>query len=205
MTKFYLSDRFEEPSEHCNRYDNNNKVNDEIARAFKESVADFDENEYKENIPNVTKEDMLVASDFKGVPYGSSTLEKSGCAVFCFWQGLCSRDVFISMDMETFAKYIYDKGYYKFGTGTYHNLFDHYGLRRATHFQEIFDALQMKKIVTILVENKKYTSNKFSEDSHFVNIIGKMKQFFVIYDSQIGITYVPMKKTFDATRVVWIW
>lgn len=205
MANFYLPERFEKPIGNCNRYDNNGKVNSEIAKAFKESIAVFDEECYKETIPIVVREEISLAIYFKDVPYGGKTLGESGCAVLCFRQGLISRNVRTWMDMSTFAKYIADKGYYEMNVGTYHNLFDHYGLRRATHFQEIFDALKMGKLVTILVENKKYFWDEANKDSHFVNIVGKEGKKFVIDDSQMGRVYSPMRHIFDATRVAWIW
>lgn len=205
MAEFYLPERFEKPIGNCNRYDNNGRINAEIAKAFKESIAVFDKSEHKESIPIVVQEEISLAACFADVPYGGKTLGEAGCAVFCFRQGLISRNVRTWMDMPTFAKYIADKGYYEFGKGTYHNLFDHYGLRRATHFQEIFDALKMGKLVTILVENKKYFVDKANKDSHFVNIVGKRWENFVIDDSYVGRIDMPMREIFDATRVAWTW
>lgn len=202
MTNFYLPERKETPK----RYDNNKYVNMLMSAMFKDSIVDFDENEHAEEIW-IDVNRILLAYEFADVPYGGKTLGEAGCAVFCFEQGLCYRsgDRDKVMDIGNLAEYIAHKGYYEFGKGTYHNLFDHYGLRRATHFQEIFDALKMGKMVTILVENNKYSSDKSLKDSHFVNIVGKVKEKFVIDDSQIGRIKMPMKIIFDATRVAWIW
>lgn len=202
MAKFYLPER----KETSKRWDNNKYVNMLISAMFKDSIADFDENEHRERML-VNVEDILLASQFENVPYGCKTLGQAGCAVFCLEQGLCYR----SGGREDpayiiyLAKYTGDKGYYEKNKGTYHSLLDHYGLRRATHFQEIFDALKMGKLITILVENKKYFEDEANKDSHFVNIVGAEEKKFVIDDSQLGRVYSPMRRMFDATRVAWIW
>lgn len=206
MANFYLPERKETEV----RYDNNGYVNMLISAMFKKSIADFDEKDYREVVPQLTNGCMYAAWDerFKDIPYGAKTLGEAGCAVFCFCQGLHTRSIYTGMDMEAFAKYIADKGYYEFGRGTYHNLFDHYGLRRATHFREIFDALRMGKIVTLLVENKDYLLSNSEGGSHYVNIIGNSGVGFIIYDSktqEIINCSVPMRKVFDATRVAWLW
>lgn len=202
------------------RYDNNTDINNLIARAFKESIADFDEGDYLEDIVPVIKGNILLANDYKDVPYGygGKTLGEAGCAVFCVEQGLYHRKIFKvcifkkimfrfkrGKYIKFLSKYIADLGYYVFGKGTRHNLFEHLELRRATHFQDIFDALKMGKIVTILVENEKYSPIKAVEGSHFVNIVGKLGEYFVIDDPQMGRINVHMRKIFDATRVAWIW
>ena len=200
---FYLPERKETPK----RYDNNKYVNMLISAMFKDSIADFDENEHPEKML-INVEDILLACQFENVPYGCKTLGQAGCAVFCFEQGLCYRNGGRDnpLYIEYLSKYIGDKGYYAKDNGTYHGLFDHYGLRRATHFQDIFDALKMGKLVTILVENKKYFEDETSKDSHFVNIVGTDEKKFVIDDSSlIGKVYSPMRHIFDATRVAWIW
>lgn len=182
MANFYLPERKETPK----RYDNNRDINDLTAIFFEESLIDFNEKDFQENIPQVTHAGLYGAWDerFKDIPYGVKTLGEAGCAVFCFWQGLCTRAIYVGMDIEPFAKYLDDKHYYEPGKGTWHLLFDHYNLRRATNFQEIFDALKMGKIVTILVRNKDYPLSKSKEGSHFVNIIGKSEGSFIIYDPQ---------------------
>lgn len=219
MATFYLPERKETPK----RYDNNRDVNNLIAKVFKESIIDFDENNYWEDIPIVIKCNILLANDYKDVPYGGKTLGEAGCAVFCFEQGLCYRKIFKVLfkkimfcfkqglcyrggrHIKLLSKYIADLGYYEFGKGTWHNLFDHFELRRATHFQEIFDALKMGKLITILAENKEYSPIKAVEGSHFVNIVGKLGEYFVIDDPQMGRINVPMREIFNATRVAWIW
>lgn len=204
MAEFYFPKRKETPR----RYDNNRDINDLIAIYFEESLMDFNENDFPENISQVTIRGVYAAWEgrFRDVPYGTKTLGEAGCAVFCLWQGLASRAIYTGMDLEDFANYISD--YYEQDKGSYHNLFDHYNLRRATHFQELFDTLKMGKIVTLLVRNKDYSLSKSEEGSHFINIIGKDGSGFIIYDSQTEgiINYgVPMRETLYATRVAWLW
>lgn len=197
MTTFYIPGTKEEEK----RYERNAIINNLIAIFFKESIADFDENKDLGYIPPVIQGNILLANDYKDVPYGGKTLGEAGCAVFCLEQGLRYRGIIVSI-----VKLAEDiANYYVFGKGTRHNLFDHLELGRARHFQDIFDALRMGRLVTILVENNKYSPMEAVDGSHFVNIVGQKGKSFVIDDPQMGRINVPMREIFGATRVAWIW
>ncbi len=188
------------------RYDANKAINELISDTFKKSVS-----AYTANFPKEFEEthgtSLMTKSNSKygHIPYAEKTLGESGCAVFCFEHGLRTRG--IECNIEELAKEIGEKRYYFYGKGTYHNLFDHYGLRRASDVQEIFDALKMGKIVTVLVQNKLYQFSKSNEGSHFINIIGIDKHgYFSITDPSIsGIWKYPSRILLKAIRVAWIW
>lgn len=155
------------------------------------------------DIGTITMHRMLISKNYYKVPYGKkgeSNLKKSGCAVFCFQQGLRIRG--IECDMISLAKEVSKKGYYELGKGTYHNLFDHYGLRRATHVSEVFAALKQKHLVTMLVD---YENHNDLEEGHFLNIVGKKRSKFIVDDPEEGRMEIPIIKIIEASEIAWIW
>lgn len=194
-----LPNRQETPEQ----WDNNKVVNQEIQHAWNASKENLDST-FDSDILAVTEQKICKASDYSSIPYGKngeSTLEKSGCAAFCFHQGIRTRGEL--NDIISIAKLISEKGYYYPGRGTYHNLFDHYGIRRATHVNEIMSALSCGHIVTLLVDNKLYGSAL--AESHFINIVGKERENFIVDDSRVGRTKVELSTVIAASRVAWIW
>lgn len=189
------------------RWDINQIINSSIEAAFRASVHEFDEakfagsENFELNVPTI-----LTAEQYKDVPYGGKTLGEAGCAVFVFEQGLHYRFGEPVMQIEKLAKYIANLGYYEYGKGTYHNLFDHYGLRRATHVDDVIDSLYMDKMVTVFVRNCDYYPLEKNEGSHFINLVGKSMKHFIVADSEFPSTQVvPAIEIFKATRVAWIW
>lgn len=198
MSKFALPPREESPD----RYDTNREINERIAAAFKKSVENFE-------LPCKAKKEIIqtpirTIKAYGNVPYGMSgkNLKQAGCAVFTFHQGLRSRG--IEVDLKTLAYEIDKKGYYHYDKGTYHSLFDHYGLRRASNVKEVFDNLQMSKIVTVLVKNSVYYGNSNTE-SHFVNLVGTEGNQFIVDDSNFGRKASKIETILEATRVAWLW
>lgn len=198
MFKFKLPPR-EESSE---RYDTNRKINELIAEAFKKSVENFELPCKARNV--IIQTPIRTVKAYGNVPYGLSgkTLKEAGCAVFTFEQGLRSRN--IQIELKTLAYEIQAKGYYLYGKGTYHMLFDHYGLRRASNVTELFDNLQMGKIVTVLVKNSVYYGDS-STESHFVNLVGIDGNRFIVDDSNVGRKASKIETILEATRIAWLW
>lgn len=184
------------------RYEANRYINELIEKAFNESKERFD----SENVPNsaIIKTPIRTVKAYGNVPYGLSgkTLKEAGCAVFTFEHGLRSRN--IQIELKTLAYEIQAKGYYLYGKGTYHMLFDHYGLRRASDVTEVFDNLQMGKIVTVLVKNSVYYGDS-STESHFVNLVGIKDNKFIVDDSNFGRKASKIETILEATRVAWLW
>lgn len=198
MTTFKFPKREETPE----RYDSNREINNLIQEAFKRSVSKF--SMHMENIAEVTDEQVKLSSDYFDVPYAEKNIGRSGCAVLCMEHGLRTRG--IQYNIEELAKEIGDKGYYFPGRGTWHNLYDHYGLRRASDVEEIFATLRMGKIVTILLQNSVYVYGGAETDSHFVNIVGVYEgNTFIVDDPKFGRVSASIQNIFEAARVAWVW
>lgn len=202
ITKIELVPRKELHSD----YEEHRAINLKIFSDFKASLQEFDP-EVKLSIMTLMNEEILHASDYSDVPYGSTTLEKSGCAVFCLEQGLRMKG--FNVNIADLAEEVYKKGYYESGKGTYHNLFDEYKngfCTRCSSYKEVFRSLEEKHILTILVENKKYYNNGSKTGRHFVNVVGKMKDYLIIDDSNTYNHTIKLSKdVFDATEVAWRW
>lgn len=194
--------RLPKREERSERYDSNAEINRIISECFKKSIDNYTDDRA---FVLADAKEILRDSEYGEVPYGGKTLKEAGCAVFCFEQGLRSRGY--QCKIESLAKEISEKGYYNYGKGTYHNLFDHFGLRRATDAQEINDALNLRKVVTVLVSNCEYTGGKIQKESHFINIVGKDYEgnFFVDDSSLKERQKVDAETIFKSARVVWIW
>lgn len=205
MTNYTFS--LPERRETSKRWDFNQIINSSIEAAFRASIHEFDEAKFadSENF-ELSSPPILTAELYKDVPYGGKTLGEAGCAVFALEQGLHYRFGEPVMQIEELAKYVADLDYYEYGKGTYHNLFDHYGLRRATHVDDVIYALYMDKMVTVLVRNCDYSPLEKNEGSHFINLVGKSGKNFSVADSQLDTQInVPAIEIFKATRVAWIW
>ena len=211
IINFILPERRETPE----RYDANKIVNQAISDAFHSSIvnrAEVASNAVAE-VP-YEPSNMVLASDVLAsgtlaadVPYGVSTLGESGCAVFCLHDALtyARQSDYPELDIETVAKQVAEKGYYEPGKGTYHNLFDHVGARRATDIQELFDALctRTRACVTLLVRNKDYNGRS---GRHFINIIYFDGNHFYVNDSSYGRgVKVDVGIIFRSVDIAWIW
>lgn len=196
-----LIERKETPA----RWEANKNINAMIMESLRESIKNQDY-----SIPVVTKKRhffpmITISEETKDIPYGSSTLGASGCAVFCFEQGLRVKEI-AEIDISELAAEIARKGYYEPGKGTYHNLFDHMGLRRARHVQEIFDTILTESdnfpLITLLVRNKEYNGRN---GKHFINISDYIDGKFLVHDSSIGRKFVSADEILNAIEVAWIW
>ena len=209
--KFTLPERRETPE----RYDANKIVNQAISDAFHASLGKAKEmaaNAVSE-VPYERSKMVLVSDVLKSgvlaadIPYEVSTLGESGCAVFCLHDALTYARYaeYSELDIETVAQEVAAKGYYEPGKGTYHNLFDHMGARRATDIQEIFDALctRTRACVTLLVRNKDYNGRS---GRHFINIIYYDGTHFVVNDSSYerGLK-VSVDTIFKSVDIAWLW
>lgn len=156
---------------------------------------------------------LKIFSDFKAslqkfdpeVELSIMTLMNAGCAVFCLEQGLRIKS--FNVNIADLAKEVYEKGYYEPQKGTYHNLFDEHKngfCTRCSSYKEVFKSLKEKNIVTILIENNKYYKNDSKTGRHFVNIVGKMKEYLIIDDSNTYKRTLKLAKdVFDSTVVAW--
>lgn len=197
------------------RYEANRLINQTISDAFHASLDVFVEQpnypipevDYEQSrivLVNDVLESGITAGD---VPYGVSTLGESGCAVFCIHNALTytrSSD-YPNLSLETVAEEVASKGYYEPGKGTYHNLFDHLGARRATNVQDIFDALctRKKAMVTLLVRNEEYNGRS---GRHFINLVYWDGNNFLLNDSSIGFGLkIDAETIFKCVDIAWIW
>lgn len=196
-----------------NRYVNNQRVNALISECFAASMEDFiDQVDTIINpggICEITTHDSLyfISPDHAiragELPYATTTIEKEGCAIPCFQQGLTVQGIY--EDIGTLATLIGDLGYYENDKGTWHQLFDHFGLRRATHWQEIYEALKRGSIVTCLVENSYYPANVITEGRNWINIVGANNTTFYIDDAAIGRTCIDAYGILKSIVFAWIW
>lgn len=204
-TYFSIPPRRETPE----RYDLNREINNLIQKGFKDSISNFLSNPYpvydyavKEDFDREWNSDKNI-----NVPYGSSTLGESGCAVYAFHQGLRYRNGSVPL-ISDLARTLAEEGYYEPGKGTWHNLFDHWNLRRASDIKEVFDALDVKEfpLITVLVANKLYPASKSNSGSHFVNIVGLVHEGFLIEDpSRKNRLHMRFEKILPAVQIAWIW
>lgn len=195
------------------RYDLNAIINEMIHFAFQKSLRSF--NPILElTVAPLSKIISTVDSPFHINPtttipcgdldYGTTTLRESGCAVFCFHQGLSVQGIYC--DLDDLSDEITKKGYYyEPKNSTWHSLFDHYGLRRATHYMEIVDSLRHSSICTCLVKNSVYHNDPERNGNHFVNVVGLDKTKVCIDDSHIGRSFFDFEEFLNSVLVAWIW
>lgn len=195
-------------------YEANRTINELISKSFRSSVSSISDdaiisitmNPVCEKIITtqtpfwITPTRSIPAGDIK---YGSTTLKESGCAVFCFQQ-IATLKTNRCISISDLASEIYSKGYYEPGKGTWHNLFDHFGLKRASHFQEILFAIGRDGIVTCLVDNSVYHSDHKRVGKHFVNLTGFDKTNAIIDDPNIGRCSMDFRKLLNAICVAWV-
>lgn len=127
-------------------------------------------------------------------------LKENGCAVFCLHQGLKNR-LKDDIDIAQLAYEVETKGYYEPQKGTYHNLFDHLGLRRATCVEDILIA----NMATVLVRNDKCLKNPDNTGHHYINIIGFSEQLAFIDDPMEGPKSILWTDLLEASLIAWMW
>lgn len=192
---FWISKR-EESKE---RYENNAAINELIAVALEESIERFKSREEIKDIV-VTYRVIPWAKNYEMIGGGKSRLDKYGSAVFCLWQGLYTRNVEVLI-----GELVSELTRKKYDSKTWHVIFDHMGLRRATSIDEIFDTLKCRRLVTLLVKNSIYPNSKTGKGNHFVNLVGVKNSKFLVDDSKAGRVAVDIKTMLQATEVAWIW
>ena len=181
------------------RYENNVAINELIAVAFEESIERFKPREEIKDIV-VTYRVIPWAKNYEMIGGGKSRLDKYGSAVFCLWQGLYTRNVEVLI-----GELVSELTRKKYDSKTWHVIFDHMGLRRATSIDEIFDTLKCRRLVTLLVKNSIYPNSKTGKGSNFVNLVGVKNSKFLVDDSKAGRVAVDIKTMLQATEVAWIW
>lgn len=213
--KVILAKREETPSE----WEKHKKINSKISEEFQKSLDTYDEKLYLEDIDPVTTERIYYNDELHAVqiPYGpNTTLQKSGCAIYCLEHALSAKGE--NINIAQLAEEAYQKGYlcevkkdngvWKI-KGTYHNLFDEHKngfCKRARNYEEIFDNLMAGQIVTLLVSNQKYHNDPNREGSHFINVIGKKRNFLIIEDSNSKERVEKdCLQVFKSTNVAWLW
>jgi len=212
-SRFILPERRETPE----RYDANRAINQAISDSFHASIVNraevarhavpevFYEPSHMVLVSDYLPESGILAEDF---PYGVSKLGESGCAVFCLHDALtyARHSDYSELSLEAVAMEVASKGYYEPGKGTYHNLFDHVGTRRATDIQEIFDALctRTRACVTMLVLNKEY--NGRPNGRHFINAVYFDGKHFIVNDSSYGRGMeMDIDTILKSVDIAWIW
>lgn len=192
-------------------YEANKAINTLIGQIFKASVERFTTNEITVkplisvistiHTPFFVNPTTFIPSG--DLEYASTTLKNGGCAVFCFQQGLVTQHIFA--DLEDVANEIAEKGYYEPDKGTWHCLFDHFGLRRASDYVEIIDALLRGSISTCLVTNAIYHGDSNRPGKHFVNVVGIDESTVFIDDSNCGRISRDFEAFLKAIEIAWIW
>lgn len=192
-------------------YKANQKINSLISQTFTTSVKHFIPNEMtvipfmKEILtigtPHFVNSTYIIPSgDLK---YSSTTLRDGGCAVFCFHQGLTTQNFYTNL--EDVSNEIAKKDYYEPNKGTWHCLFDHFGLRRASNYTEIIFALLRSSISTCLVSNAIYHNDSNRCGKHFVNVVGIDKSTVYIDDSNCGRFKMDFETFLKSVQIAWIW
>lgn len=207
MSYFKLTQRFENPT----RYNSNKVINNLIQNAFKESIRKFLDAPYpvSEYSSEADLERQWNCPKNQAIAYTiHSTLGQSGCAVYTFHQGLRLERNCKDLTLPELTDEIAYNIYYEPGKGTYHNLFDHYGLKRASDIQEVFDAfgINHKGVVTVLVSNKFYPKSQSKAGNHFVNIVGTTSHGLLIEDPNFeNRIFLKFEEVLPAMLVAWIW
>lgn len=197
-------------------WDAHKEQNAEIATNFQKSLMNF-KDWYYGSIAPVTAEEIPNVKEYGDIPLGpNTTLGKSGCAVFCLVHALAAQGRGVEIAAQ--AQEVYDKGYYCEvyekdifieGRGIYHNLFDLHknGFAvRAQWYGQVFDNLSGGHMVTALVDNATYNSDSTRSGNHFINIVGKTGNFFIIEDSDYkGRIEKGCMPLFKSCKVVWLW
>lgn len=191
------------------RWDKDKELNSLTEKFFKDSIEDFlsSHANVEAAIPEIDNRRIWNSPEFQDTPYGVTTLGQSGCAVYCFFQAIRLQRGRTGESILDFASEVAQKRYYEPGKGTYHNLFDKFGLRRASHIQELFDTFLYKKgIVTVLVRNAAYLENDATSGRHFINIIGNTSSGFYVDDPNLSRTkLIPFEELLPAIDIAWIW
>lgn len=209
MKKLELPQRMESHQQ----YEANKRVNKAVQDAFTASLETLQQYDFNIVEPNgncLTVEtpysDVIGVSCCGDIKYGgTTTLKDSGCAVFCFYQGLCLTRPKVYVSLSELAQEIAEKGYYEPGKGTYHCLYDHWGLRRASHFCEVIDTIKRGSIVTCLVQNSKYHQDENRTGKHFVNVVGLYNDSVIVDDSHIGRRILKMESFMKSVLIAWTW
>ena len=183
------------------RFENNAAINEIIAVAFQESIEKFMlESDIKIKDIVATYRVIPWARNYEMIGGGKSRLDKYGSAVFCLWQGLYTRNVEVLI-----GELVSELTRKKYDSKTWHVIFDHMGLRRATSIDEIFDTLKCRRLVTLLVKNSIYPNSKMGKGNNFVSLVGIKNSKFLVDDSKAGRVAVDIKTMLQATEVAWIW
>ena len=137
----------------------------------------------------ISMEPIKYQMEYESWKYGSSTLAKSGCAIFCIEHG--SKNHYAISDLAEKAA---ENGYYEPGKGTWHHLFDRLGAVRLENVQDIFENLEKAYIVTVLYEH------------HFINLVGVRETNFLVEDPMFADQRaIPITEVFEGMRVAWAW
>lgn len=207
MTIFTLTPRQESPT----RYDRNKEINRLIQDAFQNSIKEFLETPYPVPEYSSTEDAERQWNDSKNrdISYTiHTTLGQSGCAIYAFHQGLRLERGYKSLTLPELADEVGCNNYYEPGKGTYHNLFDHFGLKRASDIHEVFDAFGIlhKRVVTVLVANKLYPGTESTSGNHFINVVGTTSSGLLIDDpNRERRIFLKFEKILPAMLVAWIW
>lgn len=129
-----------------------------------------------------------------------TTLENGGSGVLCYHHGLMTRGVtkridFLAQELSLNC----------YNPENFCSLFDHYGLRRALHWHEIFSALEQGKIITCLVKLSPYLGNPIIDGTGYINIVGCSENCFFVEDPKKGSTTRNILSTLQSICTAWIW
>lgn len=200
MDKFTFAPRKEKKV----RYDTNKQVYDLIADLYADSIIDFNPDVLKGLDFENTNCEILTVHTTGHIAYANSNLLKSGCAVLCFEEGITSKRN-SPMSIDTLSEIIAEKGYYEPGRGTYHNLFDHHGLRRCTSVYDVIESVNNNSLFTALVANDLYHRDSERTGKHFVNLVGIRNGNAIIDDPTVGRIEKYFADFAMASIVIWQW
>lgn len=189
------------------RYEANEAIYALISKSFTASVKCFIPNDITTQKFGITMSSFCESCtpfDNEELEHVSTIANNGDCAILCFQQGLAAQVIY--KDLETISKEIAETDHYKkSNTVIWHCLFDHFGLKRASHYVEIIAALQRNSVSTCLVSNALYHNNPNYYGEHFVNVVGIDKATVFVDDPRCGRIPMDFRTFLEAVQISWIW
>lgn len=190
------------------RYDINKEIYSKIEEAYKNSVKNLAPKDIAKVPKYVNPENLefsiTLSSTVAQIPYSTSNLSKSGCAILCFEEGLKFKR-HMQYCIDYISRVASANEYYEEGKGTHHNFFDHYGLRRCTSIYDVIDSMSHDSLFTVLVVNSLYHKDPKREGNHFVNLLAIIEGKAIIDDPSVGRVEMDFIDFAKSSIKVWQW
>ena len=190
------------------RYDINKEIYSRIEEAYKNSLKNLTPEDLAKVSKYVKPENLefniILSSTVAQISYSTSNLSKSGCALLCFEEGLKYKRR-TPYCIDYISRVASANEYYEEGKGTYHNLFDHYGLRRCTSIYDVIDSINHDSLFTVLVVNSLYHKDPKREGHHFVNLLTIIDGKAIIDDPSVGRLEMDFIDFAKSSTKVWQW